>query len=129
MLRGINHYVEYSADERLGHGIMKEITHGVDKDGASPRPPKRGINKILVYGHSKARPRRTRVPVVLILGLPHGLKALGERERIAVVTAGRRAVAARGWVPRNLGPLDRTSRHGHRPQSRESASLTVRRCT
>ena len=58
------------------------------------------------------------IAVVAVLGLAHGLQPLGERKRVAVVTARRRLVATRGWVPRRLGPLDaRTVGHGPPPNS------------
>ena len=57
-------------------------------------------------------------PSVAVLGLAHGLQALGQRQRVAVVTTRGRAVTTRGRVPRRLGPLDaRTVGHALLPGS------------
>lgn len=60
-----------------------------------------------MQGELEARPARRRVAVVLVLGRPHRLEPLGQGLRIAAVAARRHPIAARGRVPRRLGPLDR----------------------
>lgn len=59
-----------------------------------------------MQGQLEAGAAGPRVAVALVLGQAHGLEPLGQRQRVAVVAARRRPVAARGRVPGGLGPLD-----------------------
>jgi len=58
-------------------------------------------------GQPEARSARVWIPIMLVLGLPHGLQASRERERVAVIATLRYAVASGNWVPGRLSPLDR----------------------
>ena len=71
-----------------------------------------------MQGEAEAGAAVLGVAVVLVPGVAHGLEALRQGERVAVVTAVRGAVAAGAWVPGCLGPLDaRPVGHGHLPSS------------
>ena len=110
----VGHHLEHPADEVERHVGVEEIAHRVDEDQPRRAPRVGDAQGVLVDGQGEARAACARVAVVAVLGLAHGLESLGERERVAVVAARRRAVAARGRVPRRLCPLD-AGTVGHSP--------------
>jgi hypothetical protein len=102
-----SHDIEDSPDEPVGNTRMEQITHRVHKDKSGPSPPPGGLKLVRMEGQPEARSARVWIPIMLVLGLPHGLQASRERERVAVIATLRYAVASGNWVPGRLSPLDR----------------------
>ena len=109
----VGHHLEHPADEVERHVGMEEIAHRVDEHQPRRAPSVGDGQGDLVEGQRESGTAGAGIAIVAVLGLAHRLEPIGERERVAVVTARRRAVTTRGRVPRRLGPLDaRTVGHG-----------------
>ena len=97
---------------------MEEVAHGVHEHHAGRSPPVGELQQVFVQCEAEAGAAVLGVAVVLIPGIAHGLQALRQGERVAVVAAVRGAVAAGAGVPSCLGPLDAGPvGHGHLPSS------------
>jgi hypothetical protein len=108
VLRSVAHDFEHSTNKVERDARVKQIAHRVH-EYKSRLPPLIGkLEAIRVKSNSEARTACPGVTVQLVLGVPHSLQALGERQGIAVVTAGRDTIAARRWVPGCFRPLNRT---------------------
>ena len=86
---------------------MEQITHAVQEHSARLSPSIRKAQSGRMQGYAEAGPGGAEVTVLLMLRVPHGFESPRERERVAVVTAGRNAVASRGGIPCGFRPLDR----------------------
>lgn len=102
----VGHDLEHPPDEVQRHLWVEQVAHRVHEDQPGRPPPVGRGQRFLVQGQGEAGAAGPRVSVVLVLGQPHRLEALGEREGVAVVTPRRDPVASRSGVPGGVGPLD-----------------------
>ena len=108
-----------SRDELVGHVLVEQVGHGVDEDDAAAGASAgagRGVSGC--NGEAEARAGLCAgVTVELVARLAHRLSRAGQGERVAVVAAGRDAIAAGHRVPRGFGPFD-SAGIGHMPHFR-----------
>ena len=81
------HHLEYPPDEVERYVGVEEVAHRVDEHQPRRAPRVRDGQSVGVERQREAGAARAEVAVVAVLGLAHGLEPLGERERVAVVTA------------------------------------------
>jgi hypothetical protein len=120
MLRRGRHGGEHPRDERRRHLGVGDVRHAVNKADPRLAPPERLGERVLVQRHAEPGPGGARVAVGLVFRLAHGLQALSQRQRIAVIAPRRDPVTPGRRIPRGFGPLDRR-RGAHDPPSRLTA--------
>ena len=102
----VGHDLEHPPDEIQRHLWVEQIAHRVHEHKPRRPPPVGCVQGFLMQGQGEAGAAGPRIPVVPVLGQPHCLEALGERERVAVVAPRRDPVATRGGIPGRVSPLD-----------------------
>lgn len=97
MLVGTAHGVKDTLNVLKRHLIVKEITHGIDKNETRPLPFKWCFEYVRMEGNLEA---------VSVLGHPYCLQPSRHPLGVAVLTPGTDFVAAGDRVPRSECPLD-----------------------
>ena len=80
--------VEHATDVVDGHVLVKQVAHRVHEDQPGRCPGPRDVEGIRVNRQSEAGPARPGITVALVLGRPHRLEPLRQRERIAMAQPG-----------------------------------------
>ena len=94
----VRHDLERAADELLGHVLMEQVTHRVQKDTARFAPSERERELIGV---------ECQVEAVAIARVAHRLEPRRETFRVAVFAARADLRAAGDRIPGRVSPLDR----------------------
>jgi len=102
-----SHYAECFLDEVFRHLMMKQVTHGIDKDHLRFLPKQRSFNNLIMYRNFET---------ILIAFRSHQVQPVRHSFGIAIDASGRYLGTAGNGVPRRLGPFySRILRHLIRP--------------
>lgn len=97
VLRTVVHRPERALNKLGRHGLVKEVTHGIDKNTARRTPSPWGVKQIVVQRHLE--------PIV-VTHIAHRLQPARHPLGVAVRAAVTNLGASRDRIPRGLRPLD-----------------------
>ena len=107
---GLGHHGENLADEVVGDGVVEEVAHGVDEDGAGLAPAEGDVQGVGVGGDDGE--------AVAVFGHTGGVEAFGHPLGVAVLAAGADFVAAGDGVPGGVRPFNFGGGHNYQCSSR-----------
>jgi hypothetical protein len=91
------HRIENSLDKRKGHGRVKKVAHGIDKNHPGNSPRFRKIDHVVM---------QCEIETVAVTVISHRLQSLRQSFRVTILAARADFCATRHWIPRRFCPLD-----------------------
>lgn len=97
VLRTVVHRPERALNKLGRHGLVKEVTHGIDKNKARRTPSPWGVKQIFVQRHLES---------IVVTHIAHRLQPARHPFGVAVRAAITNLGATRDRIPCGLSPLD-----------------------